>query len=63
MQVRYIDLVNRQNDPVKAVNELANDPVKRNILNCLQQNPKATYIEMTNDTGYSTSKQKDIFRS
>ncbi|MDP4271496.1 MAG: Fic family protein [Bacteroidota bacterium] len=58
MHVRYSDLVNGQNDPVKAEGDLVNDPVKRKILNCLQQNPKATYIEMANDTGYSTSKIK-----
>lgn len=48
MHVRFIDPVNAKNDPV-------NDPVKKNILNCLKQNPKAKYIELANTTGYSAS--------
>lgn len=55
MHVRYIDLENTQNDPVKDVNDLVSDPVKRKILNCLKQNPKAKYIELAVETGYSPS--------
>jgi len=55
MYVHYIDLVNTQNDPVKEANDLVNDLVKSNILHCIKQNPKAKYIEIANETGYSVS--------
>lgn len=55
MHVHYIDLENIHNDPVKAVNDLVSDPVKRNILNRLIQNPKTRYIELAIETGYSAS--------
>ena len=55
MHVHYIDLVNTQNDPVKEANDLVNDLVKSNILHCIKQNPKAKYIEIANETGYSVS--------
>jgi fido (protein-threonine AMPylation protein)/DNA-binding HxlR family transcriptional regulator len=55
MHILYIDLENTQNDPVKAINDLVNDPVKRKILNCLKQNPKANYMELATETGYSPS--------
>ncbi len=48
MHVSYID-------PVKAVNDPVNDPVKKSILKCLKQNPKAKYIELAAETGYSPS--------
>lgn len=47
--------VNTQNDPVKDANDPVSDPVKRKILNCLKQNPKAKYIELATETGYSPS--------
>jgi predicted HTH transcriptional regulator len=53
MHVSYVDLENRQNDLVKAANDLVNDLVKRKILNCLKENPKAKYIELATKTGYS----------
>ncbi|MBX2964659.1 MAG: winged helix-turn-helix transcriptional regulator [Cyclobacteriaceae bacterium] len=59
MHVQFIepvnDLVNKQNDPVKAENDLVNDPVKANILQQLQQNPKANYAELAEKTGYSAA--------
>jgi len=55
MHVAYIDLVNTRNDPAKATNDPVNDPVKSNILRCIKQNPKAKYIEIANETGYSVS--------
>jgi len=55
MYVHYIDLVNTQNDPVKEANDLVNDLVKSNILHFIKQNPKAKYIEIANETGYSVS--------
>ncbi len=55
IHVQYIDFANRQNDPVKAINDLVNDPVKSNILHRLKQKPKAKYIEIANETGYSIS--------
>jgi len=55
MHVHYIDLVNTQNDPVKEANDLVNDLVKSNILHFIKQNPKAKYIEIANETGYSVS--------
>ncbi len=55
MHVLYSDLVNTKNDPVKAVNDLVNDPVKRNILKFIKGNFKAKYIEIATGTGYSVS--------
>jgi fido (protein-threonine AMPylation protein)/DNA-binding HxlR family transcriptional regulator len=59
MHVQFIDaqndLVKGQNDPVKVKNDLVNDPVKRNILQHLKQNPKANYRELADKTGYSTA--------
>lgn len=55
MHVQYADLVNTQNDPVKAENDLGNDPVKANILQQLRQNPKANYTQLAEKTGYSTA--------
>jgi hypothetical protein len=55
IHVHYIDRVNTQNDPVKEANDLVNDLVKSNILHCIKQNPKAKYIEIANETGYSVS--------
>lgn len=48
MHIGFIDPVNNINDPV-------NDPVKKNILHGLKQNPNATYNDLANTTGYSTS--------
>lgn len=52
MHVRFVeslsDLVKSKFDPV-------NDPVKRNILKYLKQNPKANYRELADKTGYSTA--------
>jgi|GEM_PF-2463391 len=62
MHIRYSDLVNSPNDPVKKGNDPVNDPVKQTILNCTQQNPKAIYIEIANKTGYSISKIKRHIR-
>jgi fido (protein-threonine AMPylation protein)/DNA-binding HxlR family transcriptional regulator len=59
MHVQFVepvnDLVNKQNDPVKAGNDLVNDPVKANILQQLQQNPNANYAELAEKTGYSAA--------
>jgi fido (protein-threonine AMPylation protein) len=52
MHVQYVEPVN---DPVKAKNDLVNDPVKRNILQYLKHNPKANYRELADKTGYSTA--------
>lgn len=49
------DLVNTKNDPVKAENDLVNDPVKANILHYLKKNPKANYSELAEKTGYSAA--------
>lgn len=55
MHVQFVDSVN---DPVNAeydpVNTI-NDPVRRNILQHLKQNPDATYKELADITGYSTT--------
>ncbi|MCC7525530.1 MAG: Fic family protein [Chitinophagaceae bacterium] len=57
-----IVLVNKQNDPVKAENDLVNDPrnvgagsVKANILKQLRQNPKANYAKLAEKTCYSAA--------
>lgn len=42
-------------DPVKAINDLVNDPVKVNILQQLQQKPNANYSVLAEKTGYSTA--------
>lgn len=59
MHVQFVepvnDLVNKQNDPVKAGNDLVNDPVKANILQQLRQNPNANYAELAEKTGYSAA--------
>jgi fido (protein-threonine AMPylation protein)/biotin operon repressor len=52
MHVQFVELVN---DPVKVVNDPVNDPLKRNILQHLKQNPKASYRELADKTGYSTA--------
>lgn len=56
MHVQYVEPVN---DPVKAkddpVNDLVNDSVKRSIMQHLKQNSKASYKELANKTGYSTT--------
>lgn len=53
MHVQFVEPVN---DPVKAknypVNDLVNEPAKRNILQHLKQNPKANYKELADKTGY-----------
>lgn len=51
----HIQFVKSTNDPVKAKNDLVNDPVKANILQQLQQNPKANYAELAEKTGYSAA--------
>jgi predicted HTH transcriptional regulator len=43
------------NDPANTPNDLVNDLVKRNILHCLKQNPKAIYTELAANTGYSAA--------
>ena len=58
MHIRNNELANAQNDPVNLTNELVSDPVKSKILNCLQQNPKAKYMDIAHETGFSTSKIK-----
>ena len=52
MHVQFVEPVN---DPVKVKNDLVNDPVKRNIMQYLKQNPKAKYRELAEKTGYSTA--------
>lgn len=42
-------------DPVKAINDLVNDPVKVNILQQLQQKPNANYSVLAEKAGYSTA--------
>ncbi len=42
-------------DPVKSKTDLVNDLVKGNILQHLNQNPKAIYSELANKTGYSVA--------
>lgn len=34
------DTAKQQNDPINTNNDLINDPIKVNILNCLKENPK-----------------------
>jgi predicted HTH transcriptional regulator len=48
MHVQFTDPAEVKNDPV-------NDPVKSNILQCLNQNTKANYRELADKTGYSTA--------
>ncbi len=48
MHVQYLD-------PVKAKNDLVNDPVKKTILNHLQHKPTANYAELAEKIGYSIS--------
>ena len=50
-----LDPVNANLDPVNAKSNPVNDPVKRNILQYLKQNPKANYREIADQTGYSTA--------
>jgi len=56
MHILFVDPVT---DPVKDKNDLVidpvTDPVKSNILQFLNQNPKANYNELANQTGYSTA--------
>lgn len=42
-------------DPVKVKNDPVNNPVKRNILHHLTQNPKSNYRELADKTGYSVA--------
>jgi fido (protein-threonine AMPylation protein)/DNA-binding transcriptional ArsR family regulator len=46
MHIQYID-------PVKAENDLVNDPVKTTILQHLKQQPSTNYAELAKKTGYS----------
>ena len=55
MYVQYANLVNTQNDPVKAENDIVNNPVKANILQQLRQNPKANYAQLAEKAGYSAA--------
>jgi fido (protein-threonine AMPylation protein)/DNA-binding transcriptional ArsR family regulator len=48
LHVQYID-------PVKAINDPANDPVKLKILQQLRQKQNANYAELVEKTGYSTA--------
>lgn len=48
-------LANSKNDLVNTSNNPVNDLVKRNILHCLKQNPKAIYAELATNTGYSAA--------
>jgi predicted HTH transcriptional regulator len=55
----HVQFVEPLYDPVKAkndpVNDLVNDSAKRNILQHLNQNPKANYRELGDKTEYSVA--------
>ena len=55
MHVLYINPEKTKNDLVNAKNDPVNDPVKRNILYHLQQNPNANYNELAEKTKYSVA--------
>jgi fido (protein-threonine AMPylation protein)/DNA-binding transcriptional ArsR family regulator len=53
LHVQYIDPVNLKNEPVKAIIDLVNNPVKVKILQQLRQKQNANYTEIADKTGYS----------
>lgn len=55
MHVLYTDPEKTESDLVNVKNDLVNDPVKRNILYHLQQNPNANYNELAENTKYSVA--------
>ncbi len=55
LHIQFIDTINNQNDLVKAKIDPVNDPVKAAILEHLQHNPSANYIELATKTGNSTA--------
>jgi fido (protein-threonine AMPylation protein)/DNA-binding HxlR family transcriptional regulator len=55
LHVKYNDPVNLKNEPVKAIIDPVNDPVKIKILQQLRQKQNANYTEIAEKTGYSTA--------
>ena len=55
LHVQYNDPVKLKNEPVKAVIDLVNDPVKVNILQQLRQKQNANYTEIAEKIGCSTA--------
>ena len=51
----HINFIKPEGDPVKLEDDPVNDLVNRSILQHLKQNPKSTYRELADKTGYSTA--------